>query len=358
MPTSFADTVAPRRPLRVGMFLRHPRPGFFSLETVFSTVREALPEGVDARLYVSPYPSRGVLNRLKSIAAARRRMREDGLDVAHVLGDEHFLTLGLPRARTVLTVADSNAIADARGLRRAILWLIWLYLPLRASRVVTAISERSKAQLADLTGPRATAVRVIDCPLPARFGPMGPPPDSRTVLHIGTKANKNLDRLVAAMQGLDARLIVVGRLSGAQQALLDGSGVAYENRVNLSDAEMLEAYRDCTIMTFVSTAEGFGMPIIEAQAIGRPVLTSDLSPMREVAGGAAALVDPTDTGRVRAGLVRLLEDAGHREDLVRRGRENARRFAAGRIAGQYADLYREVAGKAAHEIPAPGRAEA
>lgn len=332
--------------LRVGMFIRHPRPGFHSIETVFRTVRDALPAGVRAFWLVSPFASKGILPRLRSALAAAVAMRRHDLRVAHVLGDEHFLVLLLPFRRTVLTIHDCDALAAARGLRGILLRLLWLHLPVRIAAAITTVSERSRTQLLELTGCNPGKVRVIANPLPAIFRPTQVAPSNRKprVLHVGTKPNKNLARLVEAMVGIDAELVVVGKLDEQSLRLLRTSGIAWEGLVDASEADMLKAYSECTLLAFVSTSEGFGMPIIEAQAVGRPVLTSALSPMREVSGGAALLVDPFDVAAIRAGLQRLIADARLRDELVEAGLRNALRFNAAAIAAQYGDLYRQVAG--------------
>jgi glycosyltransferase involved in cell wall biosynthesis len=97
------------------------------------------------------------------------------------------------------------------------------------------------------------------------------------------------------------------------------------------------------MVLFASTYEGFGLPIIEAQATGRPVVTSRVTAMPEVAGDGACLVDPYDVASIRSGVLRVLGDRGYRDSLVHRGFENVRRFEPGRIAAQYARLYEEVA---------------
>jgi glycosyltransferase involved in cell wall biosynthesis len=91
------------------------------------------------------------------------------------------------------------------------------------------------------------------------------------------------------------------------------------------------------------------MPIIEAQAIGRPVITSRLCSMPEASGGAACLVDPWDVQDIRRAIQRLLEDGDYSADLVRRGFENAARYTPERAAAAYADVYRR-----AHADSAPG----
>jgi glycosyltransferase involved in cell wall biosynthesis len=87
------------------------------------------------------------------------------------------------------------------------------------------------------------------------------------------------------------------------------------------------------------------LPIVEGQAVGRPVVTSNCSSMAEVAGDSACLVDPLDVASIRAGVARVCGDADYRAELVRRGFENVKRFSARAVAEQYAALYREVAGQ-------------
>ena len=84
------------------------------------------------------------------------------------------------------------------------------------------------------------------------------------------------------------------------------------------------------------------MPILEAQTVGRPVVTSGVSSMPEVAGDAACLVDPTDVAAIRAGVQRVIDDTTFRATLVERGFENVKRFGSEAVARQYADLYAEV----------------
>jgi glycosyltransferase involved in cell wall biosynthesis len=84
------------------------------------------------------------------------------------------------------------------------------------------------------------------------------------------------------------------------------------------------------------------MPITEANAIGRPVVTSRIEPMVSVAGGAACLVDPYDPMSIRSGILRVIEDRHYREVLVRLGFENAKRFSAEAVAQSYMAVYREL----------------
>jgi glycosyltransferase involved in cell wall biosynthesis len=93
---------------------------------------------------------------------------------------------------------------------------------------------------------------------------------------------------------------------------------------------------------FCSLFEGFGLPIIEAQAVGRPVITSRIPPMNDVAGDGALMVDPENVEQMRGAVERLVRDAGFRGSLIEKGYLNAERFRLGRIATQYAELYREV----------------
>jgi glycosyltransferase involved in cell wall biosynthesis len=96
------------------------------------------------------------------------------------------------------------------------------------------------------------------------------------------------------------------------------------------------------ILFFASTFEGFGMPILEAQAIGRVVVTSNILSMPEVGGNAALYVDPYSIEQIRDAICILKNDKILRNSLIDKGFENIKRFNPDTIAFQYEALYQEI----------------
>jgi glycosyltransferase involved in cell wall biosynthesis len=109
--------------------------------------------------------------------------------------------------------------------------------------------------------------------------------------------------------------------------------------VGLSN-EQLEALYSCALATlFPSLEEGFGWPILESQACGCPVITTDRPPMNEVAGGAAILIDPAKAAKAACTIASALADTTRmRSDGLR----NAASYTAERMLEQYEALYRDV----------------
>ncbi|MCK4452327.1 MAG: glycosyltransferase family 4 protein, partial [Anaerolineae bacterium] len=101
-------------------------------------------------------------------------------------------------------------------------------------------------------------------------------------------------------------------------------------------------YNAATILAYPSLYEGFGMPVLEAQACGTPVLTSNVSSLPEAAGDAASMVDPYDVEALAAELDRLLTDKPLRHELRKRGLAHASQFTWPLMAQETADVYRRA----------------
>jgi glycosyltransferase involved in cell wall biosynthesis len=328
-------------PIRVQHYQRKPGATHFSLERVFEAVRRALPTDIIAETHSCPFESRRILRRILNIVDAPFHQR----DINHIVGDVHYLALSLEKKKTILTILDCVGLRFKKGFRRVVLLWLWLRLPVRWVAAITVISEFTRGEVLNYTGCDPKIVHVIPCPIPSGFSawPKEFRAERPVILQVGTAPhNKNICRVAEALQGIPCRLDIIGRLTELQREVLELYRIQYSEQWDLSDQQVIVKYRECDMVVFVSTYEGFGMPIIEANATGRPVVTSNIGPMPEVAGSAACLVDPFDCSSIRKGIVRVIGDADYSSHLVAEGFENVKRFQADVIAAQYAGLYREV----------------
>lgn len=309
-----------------------------SIELVTRTLLPEMQRALPVQLRIAPCLSNGLWRRLFiALDAAFCRT-----DVLHVNGDINFAGLFRSRRGNVLSLLDTAFLENASGLKRAILRLFWLALPIRRSAVVTTISDFSRREIIRWLKRDPGNLEVIGVPVSPLFrpSPKAFAADRPTILQVGTAGNKNLGRVIEAVTGLACRLCIVGPLTSEATAQLTARGIDYENHTNVDDLRLVELYERCDLVVFCSTYEGFGMPIVEANATGRPVVTSDRCSMPEVAADAALLVDPLDVAAIRRGITQIIEDPVLRATLIERGFVNARRFDAARIAERFLDVYR------------------
>ncbi len=328
--------------VRVTYYHRKPTKDVtFGIEEIFEAVRARLPKDIESTVAVAPFMSVGLLRRMFNVVEAVFRQG----DVNHITGDIHYVAFLLRKRKTILTVHDCGFENHPNRTRRKLLRLFWLTIPEKRVAVIATDSEFSRGRILDHSGCPCEKVIVIPACISPTFRRIDKSfdADRPTILQVGTSPNKNLERVCAALQGVRCRLRVLGKLSTEQRATLDRAGVVWRNDVGLTTEEVLMAYGESDIVVFASTYEGFGLPILEANTVGRPVVTSNLASMPEVAGGAAFLVDPFDPRSIRHGVDRVRGDAELRAELVRRGFENAARFSPAATAAGYVDIYRSLA---------------
>lgn len=248
-------------------------------------------------------------------------------------------------------------------------WLGRLDRALTAAARIIAVSESTRRDLLELYGVAPERVAVIphgvdrDVFRPAsageleavrcRFGIGGP-----YLLSLGgIEPRKNLPGLVRAFAALPAgvrpTLVIAGtgvawNPEGGRlldQALGELSGEVRRRIVMVgyvSGADKAALIGGAEALVYPSLYEGFGLPVLEAMACGTPVLTSDVSALPEVSGGAAVLVDPRDLDSIRDGMERLMADGGLRRQLAEAGLARAAHFSWMETARQTAAVLREV----------------
>ena len=330
--------------IKVVFFQRKPYPFHKSLEYIFDDVRSRMPAYITSITKVFSEYSKGIIPRIKIALEARNNQG----DVNHVTGDVHFASLMLDKKKTMLTVLDCGMLNDSTGIKQDLLKFFWFTLPLKKCSVVTVISDATRREMHRYTS--YPDDRIITIPVaisPAyRHHPKSFNKAKPRILLVGTTHNKNLLRVIEAVSTISCELHIIGRLNDEMLGRLSQLNVSYTNAFDLTQEQIVQAYTDCDMLSFVSTYEGFGMPIVEANAVGRPVITSNILSMPEVAGDAACLVDPLNVEEIRAGIKRIIEDDSYREDLIAKGLENCKKYDPQVIANQYLRVYEELhAGK-------------
>jgi glycosyltransferase involved in cell wall biosynthesis len=329
--------------IRVNFFQRKPRKGFsFSLEFIFDDIRKRLADRIEIKTYISRCYNDGYYSKFVNIIEAAFRQ---GPHVNHVTGEIHFLDFLMKKNRVVLTILDCGMMLRKKGFSKKIIQWLYLSAPVKRARIVTAISEITKQEIIKYTGCNPDIIRVIPVAISPFYKsyPKAFNKEKPVILQIGTGYNKNILRLIEAIKGLSCHLTIVGRLSDEHLLALKNSNIDYSNEYNVSNERILEKYQECDILSFMSTFEGFGMPIVEANTVERVVVTSNISSMPEVAGNAACLVDPHNVDDMRAGFIKVINDDAFREELIANGRVNKLRFDADNIAAMYFELYKEIA---------------
>jgi glycosyltransferase involved in cell wall biosynthesis len=318
---------------------------------VFSGEEALLPPGVAARVCAARHYSLGEL------VAVRRAISAAKPDLFHA---PHYVVPFFPPRTTVVTIHDlmhltrpEHATPAKRAYAR---WMMGRALRLAAK--VIAGSEATKREILAFGPSRGLEVEVIPYGVRQEFfeceekrvsmrglaearSPVLPF-EAPYLLFLGNdKPHKNLDGLLAAFARLRASFPSLSLvLAGVAPGRIHAEGVHALGFVPEADVPPLLAGARALVLP--SFAEGFGLPVLEAQAAGTPVACSDLPALREAAGDAAVFFDPADVGSILAGLEKILKDDELRKILRKSGRERAAQFTWARAAERTARIYDRV----------------
>ena len=311
---------------------------------------------------------------------AHLRTASKAVDVVHICDHSYSLyTRHCGSTACVVTCHDLIAVRAARGdfppaqtrwsgkrLQRMIV------NGLKRAGHVACDSEATRSDLLRLCfvpGSRTSVVHIClnfayrpasKAEKAARLGSLGIDPGERFILHVGSPAwYKNqlgiiriFKELAATPQGNNLALVMVSKsVAPSLMKLITECGLQRKVRIlsHVQPEDLRAAYSAATALVFPSLREGFGWPILEAQACGCPVFTSNRAPMTEVGGDGAIYIDPEDAKATAAAIAENFPNAGLMREA---GFANVRKFSAEEMVSGYVDAYDKARKSAPYDPPA------
>ena len=272
---------------------------------------------------------------------------------AQLLHEPHYVLPPATRCRSVVTIHDCIHLMFPQYLPGSAAHLyarLSMWSAVRASNRILTVSEASKRDILHFFDVSPAKIAVIYNAIDERF--LAPPDEERMdlvrqryqldhpfLLYVGNiKPHKNLERLIDAFGRVrarrvdDLRLVIIGdeisKYPPLRQAVHRHRLDKHVRFLGFQPYDTLAAfYRLARAFVFPSLYEGFGLPPLEAMACGTPVVTSNVSSLPEIAGGAAVLVDPYDSASIADGITRAVTDESLRTELIARGLARAREFS-------------------------------
>ena len=251
-------------------------------------------------------------------------------------------------------ISENRTSTTGRQLQRMIL------SGLRQSRHVVCVSEATRQDVLRLVGVPQSRVSTVYSSVNYDYSPMSSQ-DVQThrralgldeqpfVLHVG--GNQWYKNRLGTMQIFnylrqyeafhECRLLMVGRpWTDEMRQFVCRSGLTerVQELTNVGEEQLRALYGSAKLLLFPSLQEGFGWPILEAQACGCPVVTTDRAPMSEISGAAAILIDPTDPS-VAAGKIASVPNL---VSFRQAGLQNAARFSRSKMTMQYLEIYKAL----------------
>ena len=171
------------------------------------------------------------------------------------------------------------------------------------------------------------------------------------ILFVGNvKPHKNLKNLLFALENTELNLVIVGKRDGFITSDSDILEIIEKNNLTerifftgyVKDTDIAAIYNLAKLFVFPSLYEGFGIPPLEAQACGCPVVCSNAASLPEVCGDSVLYFDPHNVEDIRSKIQAVLNDENLRNELCIKGFENIKRFSWERSAKQIIEIMEKL----------------
>ncbi|MBO4960952.1 MAG: glycosyltransferase family 4 protein [Flavobacteriales bacterium] len=309
---------------------------------------------------------RGGWKLLKSLWRTVRiapKCRKEKINVFH--GLSHELPYGIEKmgVKTVLTVHDLIFMRHPEFYNRTDVKIHTkkIRYAVQVADVIIAISNQTKVDIMELLGVEEEKIRVVyqgitrhslydmslkeaeeelkSFLLPTKY-----------ILCVGTmEERKNQLKLCQALKNIpEAHLVIVGRSSGGYGQMLHRyireNDIADRVKIfsDVTDSQLSAFYKKCLYVVYPSVYEGFGLPIVEAMAYGKPVLTTRGGCFEEAGGRAAWYMDSSDVNDIARCIRRLWADGFARDILRENAREQLKKFSAENTSEKIYEIYRSL----------------
>ena len=296
---------------------------------------------IEIKFKICPLVSKGILNRIYLCIWA---FFNQG-NINHICGDINFISIFMSKKKTVNTFLDFYSMQRLKSLKKLIYKIFWIKIPFLKSESVITISNNTLRELnnyIDIKGKKK--IHVIGISVSNNFKKKLKKKISKTpkILVVGTSINKNILNIITSLKNIYCELILVGQLNDQIINELNLNNIKYRNLVSIKMKKLIYEYYNSDILLFPSNYEGFGVPILEAQTIGRPVITSNLEPMISIAGEGAFFVNPKKPKEISEAIKTIIKNEKLRLSKIKKGFINVKRFKNSIILNEHLKVYKEV----------------
>lgn len=269
-----------------------------------------------------------------------------------IFHSSHYRLCNNKYAINITTVHDFTYEKYRKGLA---LWVhSWQkFKAIRKADVVVCISENTKQDvlhyIPDIDENKiriiyngvSTDYKVIDTDKYSNLG--------EYVIFVGSRQQyKQFDLVVRALRNTQYKLAIVGGKLNEEEERFVNEILGKDNYIQLgylSNLELNELYNQAVCLAYPSAYEGFGIPVLEAQRAGCPVIAYNASSIPEVIGNTPLLLNELTISEFHSKL-EILKDKASRDEIINAGLENSKRFSWDKMGNEYVALYKELLLKA------------